>query len=106
VVAGEGCNEISMQGLSFAQAHLFKSWQTSIEGLERTGGCNLNQVLFGKLCRIFGYSGLSGKTRDEETRMQIHLEHGGIPTIVIDSVNEITNPNLPVKRMFEIANSL
>lgn len=106
VVAGEGCNEISMQGLSFAQAHLFKSWQTSIEGLERTGACDLNQILFGKLCRIFGYSGLSGKDKNEETRMRVHLEHGGIPTIVIDSADEIINPNPAVKRMFEIANSL
>ena len=51
VVGGEGLNEITMQGLSFAQAHLFKSWQSSIEGLERCGGCDLNNRLFGKLCR-------------------------------------------------------
>jgi len=105
VVGGEGLNEITMQGLSFAQAHLFKSWQDSTEGLERTGKCNLNQVLFGKLCKIIGYSGLSGKNEDEETRMQIHLEHGGIPTITIDSVSEITNPNVAVKHLLELANS-
>jgi hypothetical protein len=105
VVAGEGLNEITMQGLSFAQTHLFKSWQNSAEGLERTGGCDLNQVLFGKLCKIIGYSGLSGKNKDEETRMQIHLEHGGIPTVVIRSADEIVNPNSAVKRMLEIANS-
>ena len=66
MVGGEGLNEITMQGLSFAQAHLFKSWQTSIDGLERAGGCDLNHYLFGKLCRTIGYSGLSGKTKDEE----------------------------------------
>ena len=33
VVGGEGLNEITAQGQSFAQAHLFKSWQTSTEGL-------------------------------------------------------------------------
>jgi hypothetical protein len=105
VVGGEGLNEITMQGLSFAQAHLFKSWQDSIEGLERTGGCNLNQLLFGKLCSIIGYSGLNGKDKNEELRMQLHIEHGGIPTITIDSVNEITNPNPAVKHLLELANS-
>ena len=79
VVGGEGLNEITMQGLSFAQVHLFKSWQTLITGLERTGGCNLNQVLFGNLCKTFGYSGLNGEDKDQEMRMQIHLDHGAIP---------------------------
>jgi len=105
VVGGEGLNEITMQGLSFAQAHLFKSWQSSIQGLERTGGCNLNQVLFGRLCRTIGYSGLSGKDKDEELRMQLQIEHGGIPTITIDSENDISNPNPAIRRLFEIANS-
>ncbi len=105
VVGGEGLNEITMQGLSFAQAHLFKSWQTSIEGLERAGGCDLNHYLFGRLCRTIGYSGLSGKTKDEELRMQIHLDHGAIPTITIDSSDEITNPNSAIKRLLDMANS-
>jgi hypothetical protein len=105
VVGGEGLNEITMQGLSFAQAHLFKSWQTSAEGLERTSGCDLNHFLFGNLARTIGYSGLSGKTKDEELRMQIHLDHGAIPTITIDSSDEIDNPNPAVKRLIDIANS-
>jgi hypothetical protein len=105
VVGGEGLNEITMQGLSFAQAHLFKSWQTSIEGLERAGGCDLNHFLFGKLCRTIGYSGLSGKDKDEELRIKIHLEHGAIPTITIESANEISNPNPVVKRLLDMANS-
>lgn len=105
VVGGEGLNEISMQGLSFAQAHLFRSWHSSVEGLERTGGCDLNQFLFGRLCKIIGYSFLSGKNKDEETRMQVHLEHGGIPTVTITSADEINNPNPAVKRMLDIANS-
>jgi hypothetical protein len=105
VVGGEGLNEITMQHLSFAQAHLFNSWQDSIDGLERAGGCNLNQVLFGRLCNTIGYSGLSGKNKDQEMRMQIHLDHGCIPTITIDSANEISNPNIAVKRLFDLANS-
>jgi len=103
VVGGEGLNEITVRGLSFGQAHLFQSWQTSVEGLERTGGCPLNEFLFGKLCRTFGYTGLGGNDKDEELRMKIHMEHGAIPTITINSVKEITNPNPAVKQMLDIA---
>lgn len=103
VVGGEGLNEITAQGESFAQAHLFKSHQTSIAGLDRAGGCALNEFLFGKLCRTFGYSGLGGKDKDEELRMKIHLEHGAIPTITIDSAADIINPNPGIKRMLDIA---
>ena len=105
VVGGEGLNEITMQGLSFAQAHLFKSWQTSIDGLERAGGCDMNNFLFGKLCKTIGYSGLSGKNQDEELRIKIHLEHGAIPTVTIDSADEISNPNAAVKHLLDLANS-
>jgi hypothetical protein len=103
VVGGEGLNEITAQRQSFAQAHLFKSWQSSTEGLERAGGCNLNEFLFGRLCRTIGYSGLGGRNKDEELRMQIHLEHGAIPTITIRNADEIINPNPAVKRMLDIA---
>jgi len=105
VVGGEGLNEITMQGLSFAQAHLFKSWHSSIEGLERTGGCNLNEVLFGKLCRTFGYSGLSGRNEDHALRMKMHLEHGAIPTVTIRSAKDIESPNPAVKEILELAGS-
>jgi len=103
VVGGEGLNEITAQGQSFGQVHLFKSWQSSIEGLQRAGGCNLNDFLFGKLCRTIGYSGLGGRNKDEELRMQIHQEHGAIPTITIRSAEDIINPKPAVKRMLEIA---
>jgi hypothetical protein len=103
VVGGEGLNEITAQSQSFGQVHLFKSWQTSIEGLDRAGGCNLNELLFGKLCRSFGYSGLGGEDKDKELRMQIHLEHGTIPTITINSEKDILNPNSAVNRMLVMA---
>ncbi len=103
-VGGEGLNEITAQRLSFAQVHLYRSWQTSTEGLERAGGCNLNELLLGKICRTFGYSGLSGRNKDEELRMQIHLDHGAVPTVTIRSADEITNPNPAVKRMLELGN--
>jgi len=99
VVGGEGLNEITMQGQSFAQAHLFKSWQDSIDGLERTGGCALNAFLFDGLCRTFGYSNLGGQNADRELRMRMHLEHGAIPTVTIRSVGEIVSPNAAVRQM-------
>lgn len=104
-VGGEGLNEITAQGLSFGQAHLFNGWLEVVEGLERAGGCDLNNVLFGKLCRTFGYSGLSGRNKNEELRMQVHLDHGAIPTVTIRSAEDITNPNPAVKRLLDMANS-
>ena len=105
VVGGEGLNEITMQGLSFAQAHLFKSWHNSIEGLERTGGCKLNDFLFGRLCRTFGYANLSGRDEDQALRMKMHLEHGAIPTVTIRSARDIESPNPSVKQMLDMAAS-
>jgi hypothetical protein len=105
VVGGEGRNEITMQGLSFAQEHLFKSWQENIRGVERTGGCPLNDLLFGRLCRTFGYSGLGGEDADEELRMQLHQEHGAIPTLTVRSAREILEPNAAVKKTLERARS-
>lgn len=105
VVGGEGRNEITMQGLSFAQAHLFQSWQASAEGLARAGGCALNEFMFGKLCRTIGYSGLSGRTEEEQVRMQVHEGLGAIPTITLRSADEITSPNPAVKRVLEQAAS-
>lgn len=102
-VGGEGLNEITMQWQSFAQAHLFLSWHDSIEGLERAGGCPLNAFLFGRLCRTFGYSRLSGATEDEELRMRIHESLGAIPTITVRSADEIRHPNAAVQRQFNLA---
>jgi hypothetical protein len=102
-VGGEGLNEITMQGLSFAQAHLFKSHQSNSEGLERAGGCALNEFLFGRLCRTIGYSGLGGRTPEEALRMRIHEEHNAIPTLTVNSAREITSPNPAVQKVLERA---
>jgi len=99
-VGGEGLNEITMQEQCFGQAHLFESWHETAEGLERTGGCPLNEFLFGKLCRTFGYSRLSGRTEEEQLRMRIHDEHGAIPTVTIRSAEEIAKPNATVEAHF------
>ena len=103
VVGGEGLNEITAQGQSVAQAHLFQSWQSSINGLERTGGCAVNEFLFGKLCRTIGYSGLGGRNADEELRMRVHAEHGAVPTLTVRSAREISEPNAFVKQVLEQA---
>jgi len=105
VVGGEGLNEITMQGLSFAQAHLFQSWQVNGDGLDRTGGCALNDFLFGKLCRTIGYGGLSGKTEAEELRMRMHEEHGAIPTITVGKPEDILTPNPAIQRALDAANT-
>jgi len=102
-VGGEGLNEIICQGLSFAQVHLFNSGQSNVEGLERTGGCPLNNFLFGKLTRSFGYSGLSGATPSEELRARLHEEHETLATITVRSASEIINPTPAVKRALDRA---
>lgn len=102
VVGGEGLNEITAQAQSFGQVHLFKH---GIEGYERGSHCDLNNFLFGKICKSFGYSGLSGRNEQESLRMKVHLNHGAIPTITINKAEEITHPNPAVLEMFKIANS-
>ena len=105
VVGGEGLNETTFSGVSFGQVHLFRSAHRNIEGLERTGGCGLNDYLFGKITRTFGYSRLSGQSEEEQLRMRIHDDHGAIPTITIRSAEEILNPNPTMKRVLEKAAS-
>jgi hypothetical protein len=102
-VGAEGLNETFFQGLSFAQVHLFRNPRSTMEGLERTGGCPLNHFLFGRLCRSFGYSGLGGRNADEELRARIHEANGALPTITIRSAAEIANPTAAVKRALEHA---
>ena len=103
VVGGEGRNEVTAQGLSFAQAHLFRSWQENAQGLERAGGCPLGELLFGRLCRTIGYSALSGRDEKQALRLRVHESLGAIPTITVDSAAEIRQPNAVVRRLLEKA---
>ena len=103
IVAGEGRNEITMQDQAFAQVHLFRSSGPNIEGLERLKPCPLNEFLFGKWCRSFGYSRLGGKTPAEELRMKMHIDWRAIPTITIKSAAELENPNQAVKKILRLA---
>ena len=102
-VGGEGRNEITVQGQHLGQAHLFESWHDSIDGLERTGKCALNEFLFGKLCRSFGYSRLGGANADEELRMKLHVALGAMPTVTVRSGADIANPNPAIKEMLDLA---
>jgi len=102
-VGGEGLNEITMQGLSFAQAHLFRSWQTSVDGLERTAGTAVNAFLFDGMTRTIGYSDLSGNTEPSALRMRTHHSLGAIPTFTRLSADDIRRPNRAVQELFDLA---
>jgi hypothetical protein len=102
-VGAEGLNETFFQRLSFAQVHLFRNPRSAMEGLERTGGCPLNDFLFGRLCRSFGYSGLGGRNPDEELRARVHEANGALPTITIRTAAEIANPTAAVKHALDQA---
>ena len=101
-VGGEGLNEITMRKLSFAQVHLF-DFNLNGEPLARTGKCDLNRFLFGRLTVPFGYSGLGGRDGDEEIRSRVHLEHGAVPTIIVGGADEIERPTPEVDRMLKLA---
>jgi len=102
-VGGEGRNETTMTGQAFSQVHLFRSSHRSIEGLERTGGCPLNEFLFGKWSRSFGYWGLTGGTEDEAMRMRLHTSLGAMPTVCVTSANDIEQPNAAMAEMLTLA---
>ena len=102
-VGGEGRNELTMQHESFGQVHLFNSYQENVEGLERCGGTPVNEFLFGRICRSFGYTRLSGRTPGEALRMRIHVANGAIPTVTVRSADDIRNPNDAVKEMLSLA---
>ncbi len=103
VVGGEGLNEVIAQGLSIGQVHLFKSSGPSVSGLERSGGCPVNALLFDGLSRAFGYSGLAGRNEDEIMRSDLHLSNGAIPTITSPKAQDILEPNPSIKRLLAMA---
>lgn len=99
-VSGEGLNEITMQEQSFAQAHLFHSHHTTLEGLERVP-CPVNAFLFEGLCRPIGYSGLHGRDEESALRLRVHAALGAIPTLTVHSAEEIRQPNPVVRSVLE-----
>jgi hypothetical protein len=98
MVGGEGRNEIVMQDQHIAQVHLFRSsGRVNVEGLERTGRCPLCEFLFGRWCRSFGYSNLSGATPDQELRLRLHASLGAVPTLTVRSAQELVRPKPAVE---------
>lgn len=102
-IGGEGRNETTMTGQTFSQVHLFRSSHRSIAGLERTGGCPLNEFLFGRWSRSFGYWGLTGGTDDEAMRMRLHVSLGAMPTVCVNSAADIEQPNTAMAEMLKLA---
>ena len=103
-IGGEGLNEITMQSVSFAQVHLLSRSDSELQS--RTGKCDLNAFLFGKLVKSMGYAELSGRTEDSEIYMQSHVDHGAMPTVTVRSAEEIINPNPAVAKMIKLANEM
>jgi len=71
--------------------------------LLNNGLCPLNEFMFGKWCRSFGYSGLGGRNHEEHLRMKVHVALGAIPTLTIGSAVELEQPNDAVKEMLALA---
>ena len=90
-VGGEGLNELTMQKLSFAQVHPFGHGLKGGE-LARTGGNDLNDFLFGRLCRAFAYCGLTGEDGDNVMMARIFTEHGAIPTPSLNCAGDVERP--------------
>lgn len=100
VIGGENANEVTIQGQGVGQMHLYESWHFSKPGLERTGGdCAVAHFLYGDLCRMFGYTAISGKDENERMRMRIHDDHHCIPTFDCATAKGILEPNETVDRM-------
>ena len=105
-IGGEGLNEITAQGLSFAQMHIYMNVHNSSPELERCGGdCAINNFILGELCMTVGYAGLSGASEAEYTRLRVYDDHNTIPTIITNDPNAILNPNPFIKSVFDKANS-
>ena len=101
-VGGEGLNELTMQKLSFAQVHPFDHG-VKYDKLERTGRCDLNNFMFGSLCRQFAYGGLNGKDDYNILLHRIHMQHGALPTLAFGSADEVEHPSAEVSRILKLA---
>ena len=99
-VGGEGLNEITMQGLTFAQAHLLTE---DPEQLKRPYACDLNQFLWGKLCRIIGYTHCGGQSETDRLVRAVYDAQGAIPTLTVGSAEEITSPTPEVEEVLRKA---
>ncbi len=102
-IGGEGLNELTMQTQTFAQVHLFESYVHNHPGLDRTGGIDLNQYLWGDLCLAVGYHSLDGSTEENRLRLRIHREHGAIPTLACVTAEQLRHPPEGMLQVFREA---
>jgi len=105
-ICGEGLNENTARGLSFAQMHIYRNTHQSSPDLNRCGGdCAVNDFILGDLCKTIGYAGLSGHNDVDFMRLKIYDDHNTIPTIITNNPDDIAKPNVFVKRVFDRVNS-
>jgi hypothetical protein len=90
-----------MQRLSFAQVHLQSRNDAAAQ--IRTGKCDLNARLFGRLNRMIGYIDLGGENEHSGILMRSTVDHGALPTVTIQSAQEILQPNSHVAHMLDLA---
>ena len=101
-VGGEGLNEVIFRRLSIAQVHLF-DYNPSMENMLRLGNCDINAFLFGRLTRTFGYNNLAGKSEYELAFAEAYRQRGIIPTLIVETPEEIDHPNEWVDRILREA---
>jgi hypothetical protein len=102
-VAGEGCNEKSMQHLAFAQAHLFKSWHENHPHLGDLEPLPIGAMLYGDICRTMGYVNIMGNTPESVARLELHERLGALPSLTVRRPEDLANLSAAARRVIERA---
>jgi hypothetical protein len=102
-VAGEGCNEMSMQYLAFAQAHLFKSWHSNHPHLGDLDPVPVGAILYGDVCRTMGYIDIMGGTPESAARLDLHEKLGALPSLTVRNPGDLENLSAAARRVIERA---
>jgi len=98
-IAGEGLNEMSMQHLAFAQAHLFKSWHVNHPNLTDLDPVPIGALLYGDVCRTMGYIDLAGETPAGELRLELHEKLGALPSLRLRNGDHVRNLSPAARRV-------
>jgi hypothetical protein len=102
-IGGEGLNEMSMQHLAFAQAHLFKSWHANHPHLTDLEPVPLGALLYGDVCLTMGYIDLAGETPAGELRLELHEKLGALPSLRLRDGNHVKNLSPAARRVLDRA---
>ncbi|HEY9248007.1 MAG TPA: DUF6259 domain-containing protein, partial [Rariglobus sp.] len=105
-VAGEGSNEMSAQGLAFAQAHLFKSWHVNHPALGDLEPVPLGKLLYGDACLTMGYINIAGDTPESALRLDLHERLGALPSLTLSRAEQLENPAPATRRVLDRAFAL